>query len=198
MDYLPILVFGLFGLAFPWWLRHLKAFIIGNTLYGGERGELLANGGQFFKVYFTAGLIISAAGAVGGIAGVMIVKGGLSTAAIVMIAAPFYAGYIFAFAYIKANITNLVWNNCPIGPIRFRSTLEAFGLAKLYIANAVAIIASLGMLTPWAVIRTFKYRARHIEVMAIGPLTDFRGSDTSAVQAAGAEVAEFFDLDLSV
>jgi uncharacterized membrane protein YjgN (DUF898 family) len=201
IEYLPGLVFAIFGLAFPWWLQRLKAFIIGNTVFGGERGELQATGTQFFKVYFLAGLIMSAAaGVAGGIAAMVVLgKGGPPTAVgIIMITAPAYLGYIFAFAYIKANTANLVWNNSPIGPIRFHSTLAGTGLANLYITNALAIIASAGLLVPWAVIRTFKYRADHMQVQALGPLTEFQGSTVTSVQASGAEVAELFDLDLSL
>jgi uncharacterized membrane protein YjgN (DUF898 family) len=197
--YLPPLAFAIFGLAFPWWLRRLKAYIIGGTLFGGERAELAATGTQFFIVYFRAGLIMSAAAAVAGfVAAIVLGDGPPSTAALMMLSAPAYLGYILAFAYIKAHIANLVWNNSPLGPIRFQSTQTGNGLAKLYITNALGIVASCGLLVPWAVIRTFQYRAQHMQVQALGPLTEFQGSITSAVQASGAEVAEFFELDLSL
>jgi len=76
--------------------------------------------------------------------------------------------------------------------------LSARGLAKLYFTNALAIVVSLGLLTPWAVMRTLKYRADHMRVIRESDLSDFHGAEATAVQAAGAELGEFFDVDLSL
>lgn len=191
--------FAAFGLAFPGWLRRLKAFIVGRASYGGARGELTATGGQFFNVYFVAGLIMIAAGIFTGVLAAAIFASGKPTQlSFILVSLPVYAGYVLAFAYIQANIGNLVWNHSRLGPLRFQSTLRGTALAKLYLTNAVAIIASLGLATPWAVIRTLKYRANNMRVRAEGALAELRGGEVSAVQASGAEVAEFFDLDLSL
>jgi uncharacterized membrane protein YjgN (DUF898 family) len=71
-------------------------------------------------------------------------------------------------------------------------------MVKLYLTNALAILASLGLLTPWAVIRTLKYRADHLKVFLQGELSYFQGAEASAVQAVGAELGDFFDMDLSL
>lgn len=77
---------------------------------------------------------------------------------------------MLAFAYVQANIGNLVWNHTRLGPLRFRSTLSAGGMAKLYFTNALGILASLGLLTPWAVMRTLKYRVDNMRVLLEGEL----------------------------
>ncbi len=191
-------LFTVFGLTFPWWIKRLKNFIIGHTSYGDKKGVLSATGGQFFKVYFTGGLIMLA---------FLIITGflmGISKSAMksqifyLMLAAPVYIGYVLAFAYVHAQGSNLVWNHTRLGPLRFQSTLLARGLAKLYIINALAIVASLGLLTPWAVMKTMKYRADNMRVLQDADLTNFQGNDTSDVQAAGAEIGDFFDVDLSL
>jgi hypothetical protein len=43
-----------------------------------------------------------------------------------------------------------------------------------------------------------KYRADSMRVLVAGELTEFRGSEMSSVSAAGAELGEFFDMDLSI
>jgi uncharacterized membrane protein YjgN (DUF898 family) len=198
--YLAAGLFAVFGLAFPWWLRRLKAFIVGCSSYGGERGELAATGGQFFNVYFVAGLIMMAAGILTGVVGAAVFASASKTTelGVILVSLPVYAGYVLAFAYVQANVGNLVWNHTRLGPLRFQSTLRGTELAKLYLTNALAIVASLGLATPWAVIRTLKYRADNLRVNVEGNLADFHGGESSAVQASGAEVAEFFDLDLSL
>ena len=191
--------FGIFGLAFPWWLRRLKNLIVSHTAYGGRNGELSVTGTQFFKVYFMAGLVMIGAAMLTGV----IVAAGFRAAKdspYVLYAAmvPAYIGYVFAFAYIQARISNLVWNHTELGPLRFESTLKGRGLAKLYVTNALAILGSVGLLIPWAVVRTLKYRADHMRVRVEGSLGEFRGGEHSAVQATGSEVGEFFDMDLSL
>lgn len=113
-------------------------------------------------------------------------------------AAPIYIGYVLAFAYTQARSGNLVWNHTHLGPLRFCSTLRSRDLLKLYGTNALGIVASLGLLIPWAVMRTVKYRADNMLVLQEGELSEFQGSDRSAVTAVGAETVDFFDVDLSL
>jgi uncharacterized membrane protein YjgN (DUF898 family) len=194
---------GLFGLLFPWWFRNIKNFIATNTIYGGQSGQFGATGGEFWRIYFMSGLIVSAFGVVSAITiaiSVSLLKNTpLNTQYTVYVfMLPVYAGYILAYAYIQANMTNAVWNKIRLGPVSFQIRLKSFDMAKLYLTNALGIVASAGMLTPWAVIRTFRYRADHMQVLCHAELTDFQGSKADNVQAAGAELSEIFDMDLSI
>jgi uncharacterized membrane protein YjgN (DUF898 family) len=190
----------IFGLSFPWWMKQVKGFLIGHASYGGREGKLSATGGQFFRVYFTAILILLSIGVISTIilaAAVFLLKSA-PTIMVFLAVIPIYAGYVLSYAYIKARGTNLVWDHTQLGPVRFKSSLTAGGLAKLYLTNALAIIASLGTLTPWAVMRTLRYRADNLLVLVEGNLADFQGSEKDTVQAAGAEIGDFFDMDLSL
>jgi uncharacterized membrane protein YjgN (DUF898 family) len=193
------IAFVVFAFLFPWWIRRLKKFIIEHTSYGGKKGAFFATGGQFFKIYFIAGLIMIAVLIPSGI---LVVKLFASTKKLglapYLIAAPMYAGYVLAFAYVQARIGNLVWNHIHLGPLRFQSTLRCWDLLKLYVTNALGIVASLGLLIPWAVMRTLKYRADNMRVLQEGELSKFQGSDMSSVAAVGAETIDFFDVDLSL
>jgi len=193
------IAFTAFTLAFPWWLSRLKSYMVGYASFGGERGRYSATGGQFFRVYFVAGLIVVGGGVLSAIAAFWVVPPSMrSDWSLIFMSLPVYAGYVLAFAYVQANISNLVWNHTRLGPLRFRSTLSGGGMAKLYFTNALGILASVGLLTPWAVMRTLKYRADNMRVLVEGELTALTGAKRSAVQAAGAEMGEFFDLDLSL
>jgi uncharacterized membrane protein YjgN (DUF898 family) len=191
--------YGLFGLLFPWWMRRLKHFLVTNSAYGGWFGNFSATGGQFFTIYFIAGLIVFGFAMVTGITvAVSFAFMKENPYVNLFFVIPVYAGYVLAFAYVQANLTNTVWNQIDLGPVRFRSTLKSCDLAKLYLTNAIGIIVSAGLLIPWAVIRTLRYRAEHTRVIREAELTEFRGSETASVQATGAEVGEFFDIDLSL
>jgi uncharacterized membrane protein YjgN (DUF898 family) len=188
--------FGIFGLLFPWWMQRLKRFIVSNTEFGGERAEFSARGGRFFRIYFVAGLIVSVSGFIAGILVALAMKE--SRHGWMLAVAAIYVGYVISFAYVRANTGNLVWNSTRIGPLRFQSTLRTGGLLKVYVSNALGIAASAGLLIPWAVVRTIKYRTDHLQVLTEGSLDAFRSREGGAVAAAGAEVGEFFDLDLSL
>ena len=192
-------LYAIFGLAFPWWLKRFKNLIISHTAFGGKNGEFSASGGQFFKIYFMAGLIMTMAGFVAGLIGTSLISPlHKSPYAFLLVSFPVYAGYVLAFAYIQARTSNLVWNRTRLGPLYFESTLRSRGLVSLYVTNALGIVASAGLLTPWAVIRTLKYRVDHMRVHNEGDLADFSGSPATAVRATGAEVGEFFSMDLSL
>lgn len=187
------------GFSYPWWIRRLKKFIIECTSYGGKKGTFSATGGQFFKIYFISGLIVIAV-----LIPSVILMAKLLTPTkksllmTYLFAAPIYVGYVLAFAYTQARSGNLVWNHTHLGPLRFCSTLRSRDLLKLYVTNALGIVVSLGLLIPWAVMRTVKYRADHMLVLREGELSEFQGSDRSAVTAVGAETVDFFDVDLSL
>ena len=190
---------GVFGLLFPWWIRRLKHFVVSHTGFGGENGELTVTGRQLFNMYAKSGLIAALGGAVAvALAGVVFSALKNPAYAAFLFALPAYAGYVLAFAYVQAHGSNLAWNHTTLGPVRFHSTLTGRGMAGLYLTNALAILLSLGLLTPWAVMRTLRYRAEHMAIGVDGGLDAFHGSDATAVAAAGAEVGEFFDVDLSL
>ena len=188
-----------FGIAFSWWQQRIKRFMVTHLGYGGVRGEFAATGGQFFKTYFVAGLLmgIGAAALMGTLSTFLFARLGKSTA-LIAISVVSYAIYVAFYAYLRARVTNLVWNHTRLGPLQFSSTLGARSLLWLYVSNAAAILGSAGLLIPWATVRMLKYRVEHFAVAADGDLHEFQGGSDSAVQAAGAEVGEFFDFDMSV
>ncbi|CAB1057143.1 Thymidylate kinase (EC [Olavius sp. associated proteobacterium Delta 1] len=188
-----------FAFSLPWLIRRVKKFIVEHTFYGGKNGVFSASGGQYFKIYFISGLIMLGVTIPLGIL-VAIVTTSTTKMWLLTYISPIlvYAGYVLAYAYIRARSGNLAWNNTRLGPLRFQSTLRCRDLVRLYVTNALGIVASSGLLIPWAVIRTWKYRADNMRVWQEEELTQFQGSHTSKVTALGAETLDIFDLDLSL
>ncbi|HTG00202.1 MAG TPA: YjgN family protein [Nitrospirota bacterium] len=191
----------IFGISFPWWIRQVRNFLITHNSFGNKKGFFAATGGQFFAIYFKSSLIMAGIGIVIGFiavpfATVLFEKKSLLFTWLLML--PLYTGYVIGYAYVQAHSSNLVWNHTRLGPLSFESTLSGWGMTKLYLTNALAIIATLGLLTPWAVMRTLKYRADHMKILQEGKLIEFQGSDMAAVEATGAETVDFFDMDLSL
>jgi uncharacterized membrane protein YjgN (DUF898 family) len=190
----------LFGFSFPWLIKRLKKFIIEHTSFGGKKGSFAATGGQFFRIYFVSGLITMAVAVPSAIiVGILVFSsGGKSGLSPYLGAVPFYVGYVLAYAFVQSRSGNIVWNHTRLGPLSFQSTLRWWGLVKLYATNALGIVASLGLLIPWAVMRTLVYRVDNMRVVQEGELAEFRGSNTGEVAAVGAEAIDFFDVDLSL
>jgi len=62
----------------------------------------------------------------------------------------------------------------------------------------VAITVTFGLLVPWAVMRTARYRASCLRLECDADLEGFLGDVTRPVAATGEQLGEFFDVDLSL
>jgi uncharacterized membrane protein YjgN (DUF898 family) len=68
----------------------------------------------------------------------------------------------------------------------------------IYLSNAIAIVFSLGLLIPWASIRTLHYRISNFSISSSGELDTFIASEQEEVGALGEEIIDFFDFDLGL
>jgi uncharacterized membrane protein YjgN (DUF898 family) len=76
--------------------------------------------------------------------------------------------------------------------------LKTLPLFLIYLSNTIAIILSLGLLIPWAMIRTAHYRADNLKLAVVGNLADFTAEEQNKGSALGEEIAEVIDLDLGL
>lgn len=186
--------FAVLALLFPFWMLRLKRFTVSHTSFGDERAELQVKGRTFYRIYFVGGLFLGVSGALGALLAARMEQ----RAATIVSMGLFYLGYAASFAYVRAHTINVMWNNATLGPLRFAASLRAWPLLRIYVVNALAIACSLGLLIPWAVIRTLKYRIEHMAVHLDGPVERLRAQSGAQVSAAGAEMAELFELDFSL
>ena len=192
------------GLAYPWCLARYKAFVVSHHALGdaGLQCELRAR--AFFGIYIRARLMLLA---------LMVPIGALTAFAMpralrlpdsvawityFLPVAGFYAAYAVVYAYTQARTVNLQWNNT-FGPgLRFQSTLGAVKLARLYVGNVVAAALSAGLLIPWAVVRTLRYRLENF-AMIVEQEPEFTANPALApVGAAGQEIGDLFNLELGL
>jgi uncharacterized membrane protein YjgN (DUF898 family) len=183
------------GIYYPRWKQRLQRFAAVHSAYGGVTASFGASVSDFFAVYFLTGFIIGVP-SIGFITVASVLAGSnvIAPYAVGML----WAGSLIAAAYIRASLDSLVWQRLSIGRVSFQYQLTAPGLLALYVTNLLAIGLSLGLLIPWATIRTARYRAARFKVFLGGELSQFRASSAPPVRAAGAELGEFFDLDFSL
>jgi len=194
------------GFGYPYQRYRRTKFVFNNGIFGGEtpfRLELKDSGG-FYRVYLWQ------AGGVGillGIASQIILA--IGSAFLPAAALPMVESFISLLAslaiiaFLRAAGTNLVWSNVRLGgypsvSVYFRSTLSAPRMIWIYLSNAVAIVFSLGLLVPWASVRTVRYRLSNLNVSISGGLDSFVAGEQEKVEAVGEEIADFFDFDLGL
>src|SRR5258706_1624957 len=195
-------------IAFPFMKRRLTRFVAENHAYGVSRFTLSEGFGRpFVNAYFAAwGLSMIGFLGVGilvaGLAFLISAGGGdLKGNPSIFAFAPVFLIYgmmFLLYGYIRARTINVVFNNLRVGPVRFESVLSARKLIWLYVSNIVVILLTLGLATPWAVVRTMRYRASRLTAIAAGPLDSFVQVESQQLSATGEEVGEMFDIDFGL
>ena len=191
------------GLAMPWFMARMKSFIVANHALGKTPLVCELRGMDFFKIYFLSGLMVTAVAIPGAIgAGLLLAVVPLpeqfGAALFILPAVPIYAGYVVGYAYAEARTANLVWNNTRAPGVRFKSTLSAIKLIKLYLGNVLAVLFSVGLLIPWAVIRTRRYRLGCLSFVVEQETVHQASGRLPRVGATGQEMGDLFNVDLGI
>ena len=195
-----VLVYGwlaLLGILYPYFKHRLLRFIVDNHRYGTTPFEAADFKKPFISAYANGyGLVLLLVLAFGGL---MFLAAREKTPILFAAGAVlFYGGLFLIFAYIRARTINAMWNAVRIGSLRFESALRARDLIGLYLSNLLAIVFTLGLAAPWAVVRAMRYRASKTVAIAPGPLDGFAQAEAQRVSVAGEEVADFFDIDIGL
>jgi uncharacterized membrane protein YjgN (DUF898 family) len=203
---LPLLIM----LLFPWWEYMITQFKVDHADFGTSDFAFTANKRAYYFLYLKAVLGIVVVGILfavvfaSGVAGAIgtTVEDGAQPAASpilsVFLPLAMIIPYLWFFAYIQTKRTNLVYSNINIEGHQLTSNLRIGYMMYLYATNTLAMALSLGLLMPWAKIRTARYRTR---MTAVVPSRDFDGfiaAQSSQQSALGEEMGEVFDLDLGM
>jgi len=191
------------GFAVPWAVARMKRFVLSHHVFGKTPFECGMKGGPLFAIYLLAGLIVAAiAVPLAILAGVLIAfydpPEEYAWAFFLLPVIPLYAAYVVGYAFSEAKSANLLWNSTRGPGMRFTSTLSAWKLTKLYLGNILAVAFSAGLLIPWAVIRTLRYRLECFSIVIEGEPVHEANPALPRVGAAGQEIGDMFNLDLGV
>ena len=197
------------GLGYPYARAEITRFTAENHRYGTAPFALPSLIRAFYGIFLRLiGLTIVFGGALfalGAAAMAMVPAGGPRAVLVLMMPIAMFALYLMWFAYPRARVGNLIWNNLKIGggtsgapEVRFQNQLRARDLAWLYFVNVLALVLTLGLATPWAVVRTMRYRAEKMTLQVTGGLDGFVAGQAADVAAAPEEVGEMFGFDFSI
>ncbi len=203
------LLTGLTGtLLYPLMKLKQHEFVAGGHWFGRKRFEFEGDASRYYTPYLIAlgigvGLvvvfvIVFSATIFAGVAAGEGARDGAAAGALGfgMIAALvlFYGGMFGLGIFLRVRYANLLWNNTRLGPHRFKSSLRVRDMLWLYASNLAAIVCTLGLAVPWAMIRLARYRAAHFAVLAEGDIDDFVRDQEREHAAAGAELIDALDV----
>lgn len=197
----PILNAISLTLAYPVMRRRQQEFVVAGHCFGQQPFSFRTGGDDGLAAYYGVyGLVVVMllGTTLGGgyLLGKAFVAAGVEpaeAASVYGFMAAFYLAMFVAFVFARVRYTNLMWRNASLGPHRFESTLRVRDMLWLYFSNTVAIVCTIGLAVPWAMVRLARYRADHFAVVATGGLDAFLADAEQARAAAGAEMADALD-----
>jgi len=203
----PIMMFVLLASIFlmiPWWEYMITKFKIVHIRFGEAAFDFSARTKNYYGMYLKIALaVIGASILIGvGVAGIgALLDMGENQEAmmemlpflVIFIMLPFY---LWLFAYLQTKRTNLVYNNLQIDGHKTKSELKTGYMMYLYFTNTLAMMLTLGLLMPWAKVRTARYKLSVTSVDVMGDLGQFTAAHSKQQSAIGEEMGEMFDMDL--
>ena len=186
------LLSGGLGAAFVPFLY--TSYRLSNLGYGPFRFKFKQEFGPFWRVYFKATLISVALILSASALAFLAFHG--SAKVVIAITLGVLAALVPSAAVVRVGLLNETARQTSLGPITFRSELKAWDMVGLYVSNGAAILFSLGLLTPWAIIRTYKYRASKMTILVpAAAMAELKSSGpqlvTPGFQEAMADIADF-------
>lgn len=104
-----------------------------------------------------------------------------------------FAGLFLAFPFYAAGARNIAFNATTLdGKHHFVSTLGRGRYVWILVSNLFAAILTIGLLRPWAAVRTWRFFANNTAVETAGSLDGFIDEAAPSGEVAA---AEFFDIE---
>lgn len=185
--------------------QRFKRYQHRNTRFGTTSFDFSGTPGNFYGVYLrTFGLALLAfvaAGIVIAVLGVSIGKtqGAAGRAIVIALTVvAMYAAMLFLAPYYMSRLQNVVWNHTTLGAHRFQSQVGAGKLFWIYVSNAVMIVVTLGLFTPFARVRTLRYKLDSVTLLAAGSLDTFVAGEATKVGALGDAAVDWYDIDIAL
>ena len=185
----PIVAAFTLGAIFPYVYYRQKKFVVENSSYGSTRFVFTASGREYYRLFYGALIPIV-------IGVLLVVAAGFLFAplsGLVMVAL-----YLYLFAFYSVRTTNLLYGASSLSHNRFKSKLKIMEYLMLVLTNSLGTALTLGLFSPWARIRSLRYRLSRLTLLADADPESFVAGEEKQVSAFGEEVGDFFDLDIGL
>ncbi len=205
----PILGAFTGNLLWPWVRLSQHEYMGNGHRFGGKRFSFQGDLGKYYMPF----LVVLGAGFVAFIVYMVMIFAsvGITAAAgdsepspdammwVMLPAIIFLYAVMFAVSiYINTKYINFFWNGLRLGANRFESSLRARDMIWLYFSNGLAILFSLGLAAPWAMIRMANYRAEHFTFFSAGSIDEFTAEFERGRDSTGSEMLDALDMDMDI
>ena len=186
-----LLVMLTLGILFPWWEKRRKEFYVSNVRFGTSEFTCNPEVSFFYK---TAGIIfvVFAVLIIGIVFLASLGAGGVEFMTIMIYP---IMGILAAFWFSR--VTNHIFAVSKLDAVRFKSELETGQLVGLWVGNLILLAVTIGLATPWVMVRNARYRISKMTVLADN-LDSFFAEQKDKSSALGEEIGEAFDIDLAI
>ena len=117
----------------------------------------------------------------------------LATISIFGIIIAIYAVFIFAYIFYSAGVRNVAFNHTILdGVHRFKSNISRLRYVWIIFSNFIAVIFTIGLLRPWAAVRSWSYLVSNTALIQAG---DMPISKNVIDPSGNAATAEYLDID---
>lgn len=193
----PILSFLALGLLIPWTTYRQQQFVVDHARFGGTSFRLHATTRQFYGLYMRLAVSMVATVLFFSTFPLLALLGVLRPLLVPLSLVGFLL-FMYGLVGLSTGQANLVYNSTTLGEHRFCSSLLTRTMFGLYVVNSLAVVLSLGLLLPWARVRTAQYRASCMTILAAGGLDRFVAAQDTETSALGDEIGEFFNIDVGI
>ena len=201
----PIVVMLTLGLAMPFFSKKAANYAGNGHAYGHARfrtelraGPLYGGLGLAFLVFLGTMALLA------GTALAILRAGGGSVQEFEepwFVAGPFafYLGLILAAIFYRVGVRNAaLWATTLEGGHGFSARLGRFAVVWITVSNLVVTILTLGLMRPWAAVRSWRYTTGHIAFLAAGSLDGLYGAQDASGNALSAEYMDLGGVDLGL
>ncbi|PSJ80290.1 YjgN family protein [Neisseria iguanae] len=196
-----------FGLLYPLALYWFKSYQTNHLQVGHVKLKLKADVGNFYAAVLVPYLImlavlIAMAVVVGMFAGgpdMATVSENVTSDWLVSVIGLMYVAVLGYFVPLtQGYLFQAVWQNVSLGSGRVSTELSPFKFAWIKFTNYLATVFTLGMLYPWGVVRLYRYQADTLKVYTADNPENLMNAAQQDYHATGEEIADVFDIDLSL
>lgn len=110
----------------------------------------------------------------------------------------YLVGYLFIWPLMLARIFITTWNSTTLNRSQFTTDCNQWRYAWIILSNWLAKIISLGLLTPWAAIRLYKYQSESLKMVLVDNPDELMNQLQQDHNAIAEELSDIFDLDISL
>ena len=122
----------------------------------------------------------------------------LQASSVYLFSAAMLFGMVFIVPLVQARIFITTWNNTTVGISQFKTDCDQWRYAWIVATNWIVKICTIGLMTPWAEIRLYRYQVQSLSLMLLDDPNLMRNMRQSDPNAIAEEISDIFDFDISL